>query len=199
MLLAAVGLLVQGMWSLNATAELAGRLPSNPDGTDYQAWYDDELDLTFVVDGAWLSVLGASGDGEVDWPTLVNRLGFLMIDGLAGWRLPALDVNGDGVVVDCATASDVCTDNELQHFYLAAYAMRQQADQADVPHMPNMAPGYYWTDSDCPTGYECRLAFGTFGSGGVVVRSHVANTHRVIVVRPGDVGRRALAGRQKQP
>jgi hypothetical protein len=199
MLLAAVGLVVQGLWSFSAAAELVGRLPTSPEGTDYQAWYDDELDLTFMVDGAWLSALGASVDGEVDWPTLVNRLGFLTIDGLAGWRLPALDVNGDGVVVDCAAASDACPDNELQHFYLAASAMRLDADQAEASDAPDMPPDYYWTGSDCPTGYECRLAFGMFGPGGVTVRSHVANTHRVIVVRPGDVGRQMLVGRQKQP
>lgn len=62
------GLLALG-FAGTAQATLMGRLPSTPGGTDYQAYYDDVADLTWLADAnAW-----AAG---------------LDIDGVTGWRLP---------------------------------------------------------------------------------------------------------------
>jgi hypothetical protein len=189
--LALIGLLVQVFWILSASAELAGRLAGMPKGSDYQAWYDDELDLTWlVVDRAVLAALGASPDGEVDWPTLARHLEFLEVAGRAGWRLPVLDVNLDGVVEDCAGLhASACTDNELQHLYLSILATEESggADGASDALKHAVPPGYYWTAGPCRSNHECRLAFGMFGPRSLAVQSHVANTHRVIVVQRGDV------------
>jgi hypothetical protein len=40
----------------------------------------------------------------------------LVYQGFSDWRLPSMDVNGDGNVVSCSTTVD-CQDNEYGHMY----------------------------------------------------------------------------------
>jgi hypothetical protein len=63
-------------------ATLIGVLPATPGGTDYQAYYDDVADLT------WLANANAAGM-EMDWTTANAWAAGLDIDGVTGWRLPA--------------------------------------------------------------------------------------------------------------
>jgi hypothetical protein len=199
-LLVLAGLVVQAVWTMSASAALAGRLPRTPNGTDYQAWYDDQQNLTWLIDGPWIRTLGY--DGEIDWPTLSRQVAYLSVDGLAGWRLPEVDANRDGIVEACSSV-DRCLDNELGHFYLSVLASGQPgvlgAHQGSKDGPPTLPPDYYWTATACPSDYECRVAFGMFGPGGVTVRSNVVNTHRVIVVRTGDVGQLVKPDRRPRP
>jgi hypothetical protein len=89
---------------------LEGRLPATPGGTDYQAYYDPNLDITWAAD--------ANINGTASWDNQVAWAAGLTIGGFGGWRLPSVDVNGDGTVVDCFGGGVTgCADNEMGYLY----------------------------------------------------------------------------------
>ncbi|MEE9494088.1 MAG: Calx-beta domain-containing protein [Gammaproteobacteria bacterium] len=61
-------------------SNLHGRLPATVGGTDYQAYYDDELDIT------WLA--NANVAGQMSWNAANTWAAGLNINGVTGWRLP---------------------------------------------------------------------------------------------------------------
>jgi len=64
----------------SADAALVGRLAATPGGTDYQAYYDEDADLTWLAD--------ANAAGVMNWVNANNWAANLDIDGVTGWRLP---------------------------------------------------------------------------------------------------------------
>jgi Protein of unknown function (DUF1566) len=75
-----------------AQAALLGRAPLTPGGYDYQAYYDTNLNITWVADAnlALTSSFDANGlmnwwTAAQDWPASLNAASYL---GTAGWRLP---------------------------------------------------------------------------------------------------------------
>ena len=99
-----------------AGAVLLGRLPLTPGGTDFQAAYDDVLNVTWVTDASLIGV--SSWRDQVAWVSDLNYLGF------NDWRLASASVTA-GVptgstssVIDCMTATELaCRDNELAYMY----------------------------------------------------------------------------------
>jgi len=91
------------MVSLNAGAVLQGRLPLTPGGTDYQVYYDTDLDITWLANAnlAATNTFGVAGvgpGGEMNWATAqawiaaMNAASYL---GHSAWRLPTVrPVNG---------------------------------------------------------------------------------------------------------
>jgi len=93
-----------------AVLPLEGRLPATPGGTDYQAYYDPNLNITWAAD--------ADINGADIWGRQTAWVAGLTIGGVNGWRLPSVDVNGDGAVVDCAFVGVTgCADNEMGYLY----------------------------------------------------------------------------------
>ena len=73
------GLISLGMVG-SADAALVGRLAATPGGTDYQAYYDDVLDITWAAD---------ANINDVDtWQNQNAWAAGLDIGGVTGWRLP---------------------------------------------------------------------------------------------------------------
>ena len=84
-------------------ATLVGRLPATPGGTDYQAYYDTDLNITWLADAnlAASNTFGTAGikaDGSMSWDTAgtwitnMNTTNYL---GYNDWRLPTLGpING---------------------------------------------------------------------------------------------------------
>ena len=71
----------------SANAALIGRLPSTVGGTDYQAYYDDVLDITWTAD--------ANINGRDNWVNQNTWASGLSIGGVTGWRLPTTTpING---------------------------------------------------------------------------------------------------------
>jgi len=66
--------------STAANADLVGRLAATPGGTDYQAYYNDEANLTWLAD--------ANAGGLMDWWQATTWVASLNVDGVTGWRLP---------------------------------------------------------------------------------------------------------------
>ena len=105
----ALGALLSTFITASAHAALVGVLPATVGGTDYQAYYDDQLDISWRADANINS--NDTWDNQVAWAAGLN------IDGVTGWRLPNMDVNGDGTVVICTVDQAACMDNEYGHLF----------------------------------------------------------------------------------
>lgn len=84
-----------------AGAALLGRAPATTGGSDWQAYYDDVLDITWLADANHARTSGYHATGWMTWDASVafidtlNTGGGLL--GVTGWRLPyVFDVNADG-------------------------------------------------------------------------------------------------------
>lgn len=77
------------------------------------AYYDDQLGITWAKD--------ANTYPLNLWQSHVNLVSTLRLGGVIGWRLPSVDVNRDGIIVNCSlgsTTQSLCKDNEFGHFQL---------------------------------------------------------------------------------
>ena len=108
-LVGALGAMLSIFITLPAHAALIGVLPATSGGTDWQAYYDDQLDIT------WTANANINGSGT--WDNQVAWAGGLGIDGVTGWRLPSMDVNGDNTIVICTADQAACKDNEYGHLF----------------------------------------------------------------------------------
>lgn len=88
--------------SFNADAALVGRLAATASGTDYQAYYDDVADLTWLSDGNYAVISGDSIDGHMYWVQSQEWVVSLDIEGVTGWRLP--DTNTNCIGYDCTSS-----------------------------------------------------------------------------------------------
>ncbi len=120
--------------TMTAQASLSGRAPLTPDGTDYQAYYDTVLDITWLADANLAStntfgVLGIGGiypPGEMTWDTAnawitaMNTANYL---GVNNWRLPTVtDTGAPGcdfawAGTDCGWNVDLATGEMARMFY----------------------------------------------------------------------------------
>jgi hypothetical protein len=114
-LLGTVSKLVLGLGLVaSANAAFIGRLETSPGSGIFQAYYDDQLDITWTANA---NINGSNSlAAQLAWAT------GLTIDGVGGWRLPNMDVNGDDVVVSCPSVTQAaCKDDEYGHlFYYGA-------------------------------------------------------------------------------
>jgi len=77
--------------STSANSALVGRLAATEGGTDYQAYYDDVADLTWLADANAAQTSGYDMDGSMEWATANSWASSLTIDGVTGWRLATTD------------------------------------------------------------------------------------------------------------
>lgn len=116
-------------------AALLGRAPLTAGGADFQAYYDDVLNITWLADAnlALTRDFGVPGIcTELDCPTSPGAMTWDVGEayiaamnaayhlGLANWRLPDGDVNRNGRVVECNSQPQnefLCRDNELSYHY----------------------------------------------------------------------------------
>jgi len=130
-------------------AALIGRLETAPGSGAYQAYYDDLLDITWIADTTTRSI--DTWDNQIAWAA------GLTVNGITGWRLPSLDVNGDGSVVTCfdsTIARTICADNEFEHLNnYGAGTVFGDGISFENPGpftIASLYPGasYYWTDTE---------------------------------------------------
>lgn len=101
------------LFSVSAGAALLGRLAATPGGTDYQAYYDTDADLTWLAD--------ANAAGAVTWVGADAQAAGLNIDGVTGWRLPTT-MQPDTTCSDNTKGASQffgtgCTGSEMGHLY----------------------------------------------------------------------------------
>ena len=172
-----MGLLCAGVvfLSLVSTAEaaLVGRLPATPGGTDYQAVYDIDRDITWLADAnlaatTTFGVPDISANGRMSWFTANSWIGSLNATtqhggvgflGFTDWRLPsAFNQNGSG---PCGTGVPAvnCTDSELGHLFydkLGGNANESVFTQtgdtsteiANLELFSNVQAFYYWSGTE---------------------------------------------------
>ena len=185
-----LGLVVGLVFTVPAGAELLGRLPATPGGTDYQAAYDDVLDITWVTDA------GLSGVGT--WPDQVAWAEGLSLGGANDWRLASMSVLA-GVptgrtesVVDCEMATELdCRDNELGYMYyhylppgsdIGGDNKTGTQTVGDVTLM-NIQSGY-WSGTEIDLDGVWTFRFSNGNNVGVSKASVIAGW----AVRDGDIG-----------
>lgn len=99
-LIPTLALLGAATFSLTAQGALLGRLPVTPGGTDYQAYYDTILDITWLADANYAQTSGYHPTGRMTWDESLEFIDWLNANqylGVTTWRLPfVFDVNNDG-------------------------------------------------------------------------------------------------------
>lgn len=84
--------------------------------------YDDALDITWLTDANYAKTSGHDADGLMDWTSANAWAEGLTYEGFSDWRLPNMDVGGDGKVFYCnpnltPSTEAECRDNELGYMY----------------------------------------------------------------------------------
>lgn len=106
--------------------------------------YDDVLDITWTQNA---NINGAdTWDNQVAWAAGYSQT-HSVYGAFEDWRLPSMDVNRDGTLVDCSTASEVdCRDNEYGYLYYQ-YGIVGWWSPGDFM---NLQPDYYWSSTGQP-------------------------------------------------
>lgn len=164
-----------------AHAELLGRLPATPGGNDFQAYYDSDLDVTWLGDAnlAQSNTFGVepiNGTGTVNpgamgfataiaYVAAVNSASYL---GFSSWRLPEISPI-DGSNFDYLPATDGTSD---RGYNIGASGTSFAGSTASEPaHLYYTTLGniaYYdpsGTPNSCPSEYPgCLQETGPFGN-----------------------------------
>ena len=97
----------QGTWETT----LQGR-DLDGDITDFEGWYDNVLDITWLADASYIETSGYDDDGWVQWDDAlawIAHLNATALYGYTGWRLPTIGpINGVNITYE--TTYDGTTD-----------------------------------------------------------------------------------------
>lgn len=116
-MVAGVALLAVGT---SAQAALLGRVPLTPGGTDYQAYYDTALDITWVADANLAQTSGYDSDGWMSWykaQAWIGSLNSTSYLGVNDWRLPVTAQPDASCTAQDSFGSYgfLCTGSEMGH------------------------------------------------------------------------------------
>ena len=177
-----VGLMALGLAG-TADAALVGRLAASPGGTDYQAYYDEDADLTWLAD--------ANVAGAMNWVDANNWAANLDVDGITGWRLPTTmqpdasceDQINNGASFPLQGSGTGCTGSEMGHLF------NVEGISAAAPGpFSNVQFNKYWSGTEfaSDTVRAWTFTFGSDGAGNQTVRSKNENVF-AWAVQSGDV------------
>ncbi|MDZ7753531.1 MAG: hypothetical protein U5S82_18270 [Gammaproteobacteria bacterium] len=135
------------------------------------AYYDDVLDITWLADAN--AAVGTAydngfspGDGRMSWPNAIDWAAALTVDGVSGWRLPSMNLDGDLQVYDCSGAPQEseanCMDNEYDHLY--TYTGITAGSPGPFANV--MGDSRYWSGSERPSNPTNDAKSFSFASGG---------------------------------
>jgi hypothetical protein len=153
---------------------LQGRLAATPGSSDYQAYYDPNLDVT------WAASAGQSDPGT--WSSIQAWVDDLTIAGIGGWRLPKADANGDGAIVNCANASLAeCLDNEMGFLY-----WQEAVSQSNQRVFSDIFSAQYWSETSSTTSPGTLAWMFQFTDGGQG-EANKSGSRYGWAIYPGDV------------
>jgi len=142
--------------------------------------YDDVLDITWTQNAN--INFRRNWDEAVAWAD-----GYSQTHSVYGtfddWRLADMDVNGDGTIVNCSSASEaLCQDNEYGYLYY------QYGITSSTPGLfTNFQDGFYWSGTEYgPLVPNGRWGFD-FYVGSQYATSKDYNYDYALAVRSGDV------------
>lgn len=153
--------LILSLAAASSEAALIGRAPVTPNGSDYQAYYDTALDITWLADASYgwtnnFGVTAVSGFGGMTWNTAqtwlveMNAANYL---GLSNWRMPSTTVPD----ASCEFQADLggsyplqpigqfCTGSELTYMFNV-----EGIHGGDLYSAPftNLFQGRYWSGTE---------------------------------------------------
>ena len=172
--------------SFNASAALIGVLPATPGGTDYQAYYDDVADLT------WLADANAAGT-DMSWINANNWAAGLNVAGVTGWRLA--DSLQPDASCDSQDASGSygfnCTGSEMGNLFYNVLGGSAPSSITDVHNanydlFSNVQADGYWTATEYAL-LESNAWFFVMGSGSQHPFNDKDNLNFAWAVHSGDV------------
>lgn len=181
-LIGSLGAMLSIFAAMPAHADLIGVLPATPGGTDWQAYYDDQLDITWMAN-ANVNVTNNIWDNQVAW------VAGLDINGVTGWRLPNMDINSDGVIVSCTLDQAACKDNEYGHlfFYGAGTTFGSGITSGSPGPFSNVQFASYWSGTEYAPNPTSAWYFGFYG-GGIQSFADKNGNAFAWAVHTGDVG-----------
>ena len=182
--------------SLPSQAALVGVLPATMGGTDWQAVYDDDLDISWVAnanlaDTMNFGVTGINSLGRMDWDKANEFIGAMNTANYLGfndWRLP----NGLQPDATCSIQQDVglgivqsigtgCTGSEMGHLFNIEGVTSAAPDE-----FSNIQSNYYWSNLEAvfaPAAYVFNPGTGDQSNFG-----KTSNTVNVWAVHSGNIG-----------
>ena len=187
--------------SLSARATvlpLEGRLETAPGSGVYQAYYDPNINVTWLADAnlAASNTFGVTGidtngrmswDTAFDWIAAMNASNYL---GFSDWRLPSFDGNGNGTIeiyggyCFYSGPGSSCADNEMNFLRWQQNISFQGSGYYSTASDPfiNMYR-YYWSDAEL--GISAYLYDFFRGSSTAALKQYRLGS--VWAVRTGDV------------
>ena len=143
---------------LQSHAALVGVLPETPGGTDYQAYYDNVADLT------WLANANSAG-GLRSWADAMARVDALNINGVTGWRLPDTlqpDSSCSYPYYWAGSAGLYCTGSEMGNLFYNVLGGTSHNSNYDL--FSNIQPFLYWSATEVAF-YPYEAWYFDFGIG----------------------------------
>jgi hypothetical protein len=187
--------------SMSSSAALIGRLPSTLGGTDYQAYYDTDQDITWLTDANYAQTSGYDSDGHMTWDATQVWLGTLNAANFLGedsWRLPYtpnLDPTCTSSYQYTSGSVDYgkdCTGNEMGYLsttYGNPYSCQFTSDC--TASLSNTQRYWYWSSDNPFSSFSARsLRFYDmfFSLDSYTDFNHSKqNEFAVIVVLDGDI------------
>lgn len=186
-----------------AFPSLLGRLPATPGGTDFQAYYDTDLDITWLANANLAAsnnfgvtsgiILTGSAAGQMNWAASQNWLAGMNTASYLGyndWRLPAT-LYPDTSCSGTGSFGQNCTGSELGHlFYLelggTAGSSILASTDPDLAKFQNLHAANYWSTDITYTAPTTDAFVFQFASGGQLGIAKTS-TEYVWAVRTGDV------------
>jgi hypothetical protein len=161
----------QGTWETT----LQGRLPLTPGGTDYRAYYDTELDITWLADPSYAVTSGydtnLSNHGGMLWSEQQAFIVWLNTGnhlGVNDWRLSIVTDTGTAgcnfgyTGTDCGYNVDVST-GEMAHMFYSTLGNKGAYDTSGT--LISCSGNVYYYPCLTNQGPFSRLAAGTYWSG----------------------------------
>jgi len=163
-----------------ANAALVGRLAATEGGTDYQAYYDTEADLTWLADAN--AAIGSMydtyspGTGYMNWVDANAWAASLDVDGVTGWRLPDSEPT-------CGLAYN-CAGSEMGNLFYNVLG-NTAGFLTNAGPFSNIHSGLYWSATDYALVTDLAWGFG-MGDGYQDPSFKTYNNH-AWAVHSGDV------------
>jgi len=148
--------------TLPVNAALIGILPATMGGTDWQAVYDDDLNIMWLADMRLAAsetfgvASGIGSNGEMNWftaNTWIDAMNTANYLGFNDWRLPTtavpdLSCTPSGPSQPAGTGTG-CTGSEMGHLYYTEFGLASGSNAsaaAAAAGFSNLATGeFYWS------------------------------------------------------
>jgi hypothetical protein len=190
-------------WPAASFADLLGRLPKTPGGTDYQVIYDSDQNISWLANakagqGSSFDSQPDTDDGLMSWGDAVDWAESLNINGHRDWRLPitsqpdmSCSGESEGPAGEPVHFGENCIGSELGYLFyvhlgVAAGSAVTSSTSSDLALFSNLEGAEWWSSTYQQLTVEAwnfRLSNGWQGT------SNKSNfQHFAWAVHDGDVG-----------